>query len=298
MLTVRDDAISQQAHDHLCYRLDRSGWIFGHSSVPGQERPFWKMVLDGDAATDQLWTELKPWCEGLVGGPLVVLRQYANGHTFGQGGKAHTDDHREGSFTLLVYPMAEWRPEWEGDTVYFAPDGSIAQRVSPKPRRAVLFDARVPHAGLAPSQSFTGLRRSVAFKLLRKPIFDAQPLPQFTLDRYTCEPFDGPAREASIAALKASLLEQLASSYTEPLKLEHLALEKKRLAASGLTLGPVETQALAEHRLKSGFALLKYAAALGFEAGAPTTEARTIQALLQRASITERKIERDALLAL
>jgi len=39
--------------------------------------------------------------------PLTVLRQYANGHTYGQGGLLHHDDKRPDTYTLLYYPMPE-----------------------------------------------------------------------------------------------------------------------------------------------------------------------------------------------
>jgi SM-20-related protein len=298
MLEVRDNALSEQAHQGLCQRLDHLPWMFGHGSVQDQGRPFWKIVLDGDAATDAVWTELKPWCEQRAGESLVVLRQYANGHTYGQGGLAHTDDQREGAFTLLVYPMAEWRADWAGDTVYYGPDGTIARRISPQPRRAVFFDARIPHAGLAPSEAFTGLRRSVAFKLLRRSVFAAQPLPALTLERFHCEPFDARAQRASDHALKANLLERLALLHTEPLDPGHLEVETQRVQAACLQLDAAQVRALAEHRLRSGLGLLQCARALGFEPGAPNTESRTIQALIDRATITTVMMDRQALVEL
>jgi hypothetical protein len=301
-----DNIISETAHAQICQRLENSGWHFGHQSNLGQGRPFWKLILDGDAATDQIWREAKPHCEAIAGGELVMLRQYANGHTVGQGGEAHHDDHREGSYTLLYYPMREWQPEWAGETVFYNAEGEIAHRTTPLPRRAVMFDARLLHAGLAPSEAFMGLRQSIAFKLVLKTVFDTMNLPQFKLEGLVCEPFDAAAKQASMAALKASLLSALAASYTAEIRADHLAQETLRIRHAlqqanpgpGETLTDAEINELALHRLKSGMAIVECSKVLGFETGAPTTEARTIEALLRKAIVTTKVVSREELLAL
>ena len=67
-------------------------WYFGNSSVGASEPGFWKMDLDGDAAIDALWQAVRARCEELTGTSLCVIRQYANGHTYGPGGRTHVDD--------------------------------------------------------------------------------------------------------------------------------------------------------------------------------------------------------------
>ena len=94
-----------------------------------------------------------------------MLRQYANGHTYGLGGRSHQDDQRENTFTLLYYPMPVWEHLWDGETMYFNAAGDVLAAVRPQPNRAVIFDSRIPHAGRAPSRFFSGLRVTVAFKL-------------------------------------------------------------------------------------------------------------------------------------
>jgi hypothetical protein len=141
-------------------------WYFGNQSVtatPGL--PFWKMDLDGDAAITALWNRAKAPCEKITGQKLAVARQYANGHTYGQGGQPHVDDERPGTFTLLYYPMAQWRPEWEGETLFYDGRGEVIGGVKPAPNRAVLFDSRIPHSGRAPSRACPGLRVTLAYKL-------------------------------------------------------------------------------------------------------------------------------------
>jgi hypothetical protein len=123
------------------------------------------MDLEGDTAFDAIWEHIRPRCEALAGGPLRVIRQYANGHTYGLGGQPHADDHRPGSYTLLYYPIQEWNDGWDGETVFFDEHGEIVRAVRPRPNRAIVFDSRIPHAGRAPSRICPALRVTVAYKL-------------------------------------------------------------------------------------------------------------------------------------
>jgi hypothetical protein len=142
------------------------GWYYGNFSVSQRGNvPFWKMDLDDDAATKALWDCARGRCEALAGSPLRVVRQYANGHTYGQGGSAHQDDARPGTWTLLYYPMQEWQPDWEGETVWVNGNGDLISVVRPIPNRAVFFDSRIPHYGRAPSRICAALRVTIAFKL-------------------------------------------------------------------------------------------------------------------------------------
>jgi SM-20-related protein len=140
-------------------------WYFGNQSNEQGAIPFWKMDLEGSAPLTRLWDHARPACEKQAGVALRVVRQYANGHTYGQGGQPHMDDLRAGTFTLLYYPMPEWKPEWEGETMFVDRSGEVITAVKPRPNRAVFFDSRILHYGKAPSRACTGLRVTVAFKL-------------------------------------------------------------------------------------------------------------------------------------
>jgi hypothetical protein len=140
-------------------------WYFGNQSNEQGAIPFWKMDLDDSKPLTRLWEHLQPACEKQAGRALKVVRQYANGHTYGQGGQPHMDDLREGCFTLLYYPMPEWRPAWEGETMFVDKKGEVITAVKPSPNRAVFFDSRILHYGKAPARAFAGLRITVAYKL-------------------------------------------------------------------------------------------------------------------------------------
>lgn len=142
-------------------------WYFGNRSTDVQSsRPFWKMDLDGVKAVDRLWQHARPTCERLARTPLRVERQYANGHTYGLGGRPHYDDVRPGTYTLLYYPMLAWEPVWEGETLFFDAAGHVAAGVAIAPNRAVFFDSRMAHSARAPSRDCPELRVTLAFKLV------------------------------------------------------------------------------------------------------------------------------------
>jgi SM-20-related protein len=165
ILEMFDDAVPDDLFRQACTSCEGRGWYFGNGTQMGDGSRFWKMDLDGNAVFTAIWEQVRPRCEALAGGPLRVIRQYANGHTYGLGGKPHPDDERPGTFTLLYYPMPEWQDAWEGETIYFESSGEIMFAVKPRPNRMVFFDSRISHAGRAPSRSCTALRVSVAYKL-------------------------------------------------------------------------------------------------------------------------------------
>jgi SM-20-related protein len=142
-----------------------AGWCFGHSSGTTPGPPFWKLDLDANPVVTRLWHHARSQCEEHLGRPLRVLRQYANGHTYGQGGRLHQDDFSPGTYTLLYYPMPEWESDWDGETVFENGKGEIVASIRPLPNRAVLFDSRIPHVGRAPSRQCPALRVTIAFKL-------------------------------------------------------------------------------------------------------------------------------------
>ena len=164
-IRIVENFLSPELHRAVWDVCNSKHWYFGNYSVSQNDPGFWKMDLDGDAVIDRVWAVGKPLCESVAGHPLRVIRQYANGHTYGLGGQIHTDDERDRHFTLLYYPMLEWNPAWGGETVYHQPNGDIVASLLPKPNRAACFDSRIPHAGRASNRNFGGLRVTIAFKL-------------------------------------------------------------------------------------------------------------------------------------
>jgi SM-20-related protein len=179
IIEVIEDLVSTPLFTEACRVCAGKTWYFGNRSNHEQDIPFWKMDLEGVLAFDEIWRAAQAQCEAISGCKLRVIRQYANGHTYGLGGQAHLDDERPGTFTLLYYPMPEWDSAWQGETVFHDVTGEIAVTVTPRPNRAVFFDARIPHAGRAPSRSCRELRITVAYKLESIPESEISDLAKF-----------------------------------------------------------------------------------------------------------------------
>ncbi len=76
----------------------------------------------------------------------LLIRCYVNGYTYGTDGYFHTDSGRPDEYTTVLYMTDVWLPNWAGETVFLDDDEEVSGCVLPKPNRAVLFPARVPHA--------------------------------------------------------------------------------------------------------------------------------------------------------
>ncbi|MDE3197594.1 MAG: 2OG-Fe(II) oxygenase [Acidobacteriota bacterium] len=157
VIEVLDDPLPADLFATACAVCTAPRWEFGHESQDHDPQPFWAMDLTGVPAFDSIWEQMRPQCEALAGRQLRVIRQYATGHTYGLGGRPHFDDTRPGCFTLLLYAVPEWRPEWDGETMFFDEAGEAMRAVKPRPNRAVLFDSRIVHAGRAPSRGMSGI---------------------------------------------------------------------------------------------------------------------------------------------
>ena len=110
LLEIIDNLAPENLHREVWAKCNEPNWYFGNRSTDDQSnRPFWKMNLTSVDVIDRLWQHVKPRCEALVAASLQVERQYANGHTYGLGGRPHFDDDRLGTYTLLYYPMLLWK---------------------------------------------------------------------------------------------------------------------------------------------------------------------------------------------
>lgn len=68
-----------------------TGWRYGSQTDPQSPgQPFWHMGLTNCAPATALWQGIQARCEGELVHRLRVIRQYANSHTFGQGGIMHS----------------------------------------------------------------------------------------------------------------------------------------------------------------------------------------------------------------
>lgn len=94
----------------------------------------------------------------------VLIRCYANAHTFGVEGAPHTDSSRDDTRTTILYVVPEWRTEWAGETLFYTDTGQMAGGVLPEPNKLFTFDGGVVHCARSVSKLYNGLRITLMFK--------------------------------------------------------------------------------------------------------------------------------------
>lgn len=143
------------------------GWQFGHGSYPSGDKrrgyPFWMK----DLSDDSFYTEhLLNMIQELTQREYKLYDVYANGHTFGTQGNFHVDWYDSSERTFLYYANERWMPEWGGKTIFNL--NNQYEYYDPYPNTAICFPGEISHMAEGVSRLFTGLRVTIAWKLLLK----------------------------------------------------------------------------------------------------------------------------------
>ena len=157
-IRVIDDFFPENIREEI-YNLTRysRNWCFNGGN---KDQRFWH--LDGLEEEHFFNTFLFELICNELNQNLYIKRIYANGQTANQSGSPHYDD---GDLTFLYYPNPKWKLKDQGQ-LFFLEGDEISNTVLYKPNRAVVFPSDVCHYANAPSSSFSGLRVSLAYKLM------------------------------------------------------------------------------------------------------------------------------------
>ena len=92
-------------------------------------------------------------------------RVYCNAHTHGIEPHLHYDD---GDFTMIYYPILDWKPEWMGGTaIWNEQENEIEKYVNYIGNRLFVFSANAPHQAMTVSRQCYELRTCIVFKTFR-----------------------------------------------------------------------------------------------------------------------------------
>jgi hypothetical protein len=93
----------------------------------------------------------------------ILIRCYANAHTYGVEGYPHTDSMRDQDKTVVVYMNKDWRREWGGETLIY--DGDKVELASvPAFNRGLIFEGKKWHCARGVTRICPDLRRTIMFK--------------------------------------------------------------------------------------------------------------------------------------
>lgn len=142
-----------------------ANWQFGHGSRADKKvYPFWIMQFkDNPFYSDYLLNIIKEKTQQ----DYELYDVYANGQTFGQMGDFHVDWYDPRGRTFLYYANTSWKPEWAGKTVFEMSDGDYHYNPF-TPNSAILFPGQIRHMSEGVSRLYTGLRVTIAWKLILK----------------------------------------------------------------------------------------------------------------------------------
>ena len=145
--------------------LREGRWEFGAlSNIPNKDKmyfPFWYMALKQKFFTVHLLKIIND----KINDNYLLNRCYCNGMTYGQDGDFHIDDNSPNSQTALLYANEEWKQEWGGKTVFGLEDKY--HYVEPIPNSLIIFPSNIYHRAESVTRYYTGLRTTVAWKLIK-----------------------------------------------------------------------------------------------------------------------------------
>jgi hypothetical protein len=118
--------------------------------------------LDAQPLYRQLHAVVRREIDIAYGGQSPALyRAQINLGPYGDHYTAHIDNTQ--GVTAIYFANAEWREEWQGETLFYA-EGEPVTAVAPRPGRLALLPGDMVHRVGAPSRLFAGARYTVAFK--------------------------------------------------------------------------------------------------------------------------------------
>ena len=103
----------------------------------------------------------------------ILLRCYANAHTYGIEGYPHTDSLRDCDETVVVYINKVWKREWGGETIIYGQDkdsNSIVHAELPRQNSAIIFPGSAWHVARSVTRICPELRVTLIFKLAPKNV--------------------------------------------------------------------------------------------------------------------------------
>lgn len=158
--------LTPKDNHNLIIQILKPNWEFTNSSIPTNPnaKRFWSVNnLEKDPFySEYLFNKIKL----VTGHDFHIERVYMNGHTSGSQGNPHVDSLDKRARTFLIYCNDTWTPDFGGGTTFLCDDDNVT--TYPYPYSAVYFPGVIPHFAAPISSSFTGLRVTLAFKLILK----------------------------------------------------------------------------------------------------------------------------------
>ena len=164
--------IAEDLHDYV----RRIKWSYGWRSNSGMGYAHWNHDIAKAGTANGLDVESR--ISGAVADAWnfikatylkdhILIRCYANSHTYGVEGYPHTDSRRDQDTTVVIYMNKDWRREWGGETLVY--DGSnIESATVPQFNRAVIFNGNKWHCARGVTRICPDQRKTIMFKAAKR----------------------------------------------------------------------------------------------------------------------------------
>jgi hypothetical protein len=179
VILTKEDFLTHEDIQPVSNWLDRANWTYGWHSDKRQPFGHWNVDITRTGihnTTDISGRLPKPFrpvwrkINALYGDQGVLVRCYANQHTYGVEGYIHTDTEREQDFTAILYLNREWDANWGGETTFYNLERTeILTSVLPKLGRMVVFPGSIPHCARGLTRICPRSRTTLMFKFAIDP---------------------------------------------------------------------------------------------------------------------------------
>lgn len=170
---VYDNAVNTFMCEEVLKMINSRGFTYGWQSNWDMGFGHWNVVFGGyqklhrgnveheipQIALD-IWRIIQP---AFMPDTPVLIRCYANAHTYGVEGYPHTDSKEETDVTGILYLNKSWKREWAGETAFFEGE-DISYSVIPKLGRLVVFRSTLWHTARSLSRICPHDRVVIVFK--------------------------------------------------------------------------------------------------------------------------------------
>lgn len=174
--TIRchDDVIPEEILAECIAEVERRGWQYGWRSNKMLGFGHWNIVLsDSKVEREEVYHEVPQCIRDLwdyiqprfMPTTPVLVRAYANAHTYGVEGYIHRDSKFAEDETCVIYYEKDWKPEYAGETVFLnEEEDNVIKAVLPKYGRMTIFPGNIKHAGRGVSRICPVARRVLVLK--------------------------------------------------------------------------------------------------------------------------------------
>jgi hypothetical protein len=168
MVKIIREMFTPETHQDLYKVFEwELNWKRSNVSESGDGQKFW--YADGGEhpfISEAIRDAVNPVLAGALGVENIAFeRFYCNGQSFGEDGSPHSDYQEDGMYSLLYFPMLEWKKEWGGEFLIYDENEDILLAWWPRPNSAILFNSNLKHVGKSPVKSCLSIRYSLAIAI-------------------------------------------------------------------------------------------------------------------------------------